>query len=717
MNNYTTYNNCIIRTPLYPFNYIDNLDDLKLSIFQQSFREAILIATPVLYNELYVKKNITHKTIKSAIKYYLRGCTRCTPYGAFAGCDIIRVAPDKEDSEIQMARVEDYSTFSRIDMNYLCEYIRILDSLPEIRNSVTYHLNTSSYFFANSLRYIEYKFIKNRRKYVYSEIGCPPYLSRILKILQKKSLTISQIASMLVCGAGVEINEATDFINELIEEQILVSNLEPSVIGEDLIYQLKNKLVGINYNTDFIDTIIALLKVCDEEKFGKKEQALNKIYNILTSSHIAKQSSFIHVDTLNKVNNGVIGNNIIASIKKCLYFFSKFQLKEKNDLFDSFKKKFYDKYEEQEIPLVVALDPHVGLGYGLWTDQNGDMNPLLQGLPTSFSRDSDVVDMKFNPATTLLLKKYEESIKSGDQIINITDADLDAFKEVDLAMPQCAAMFSVLSNEASPSILLKGIYGGVTSRLLSRFEYLDDRIESHVNEINKLDDIVYKNCIVAEVAHLPEDRVGNIQMHPNNRKFSICYLSNPEAEYLDNIPIEDIMISVPKGRRIVLRSRRYNQQIVPMLATAHNSVYGLPIYSFLSDYISQDAHYYYFEWGTYFNQKPYLPRVSYNNIILKPARWVIHHKQVSGGMDAAKLLKYKQEIQMPDEVLLCVGDHQLYINFKMKSSLDILCEELVKKNYVILEEFLFNSSNKNLVKSDEGYYTNEIILNLYKQQI
>lgn len=712
MSEYIPYGNCIIRTPLYPFNNIDKLDDFEFSIYQQSFKEAIYIASPVLYNELYIKKNFSHKTIKSAIKYFLRSCTRCTPYGAFAGCDIVRV-DNIGKSEINMASIKEYKTFSRIDMNYLCEYIRILDSLPEIRNSISFHLNTSSYFINNSLRYIEYKLDKIRRKYFFSQVDCPACICAILKKMKKESMSINQLAALIINKTGIDYDSVISFINELIDEQVLISDLEPSVIGEDLIYQIKNKLVKINYNTDFVDQIIDLLNRCDERKFGEKVQFLDKLYNALSSSSIVKQGAFIHVDTLNKVEKGTIGNNIIVSIKKCLSFISKFQLHERIDILDAFKKRFYNRYEEQEVPLVVALDPQIGLGYGQWTDLNGDINPLLQGLPNPKSKTNEA-DIQFNPANTLLLRKYEEAIKLGLNNINITDADIEDFNEIKFSMPQCSVMFSVISNDDNPTILLKGVYGGVSARLLSRFEYLEQKIENHVNEINLFDNQIYNNCIVAEIAHLPEDRVGNIQMHPNNREYSICYLSNPSKEYINNIiPIDDIMISVPGGHRIVLRSKRWNKQIIPMLTTAHNSTLGLPIYSFLVDYISQDSYYFVFDWSTYFNRKPYLPRVSYQNIILKPARWVISIKQFREGLDIETLLKYKEEVHMPDEVLYCMGDHQLYINFNKQYAVDILYEELIKRKYIILEEFLFNDKN-NLVRSIDGYFMNEIILNLHK---
>ncbi|EXY44297.1 hypothetical protein M118_4230, partial [Bacteroides fragilis str. 3783N1-2] len=63
----------------------------------------------------------------------------------------------------------------------------------------------------------------------------------------------------------------------------------------------------------------------------------------------------------------------------------------------------------------------------------------------------------------LLIKKYEEAIKQGLHEIEILDEDLNEFEERDLKLPQCSVMLSVLSNDDTPSILLKGIIGGATS--------------------------------------------------------------------------------------------------------------------------------------------------------------------------------------------------------------------------------------------------------------
>lgn len=45
-----------------------------------------------------------------------------------------------------MSDLKNYKTYTRIDMNYLCELIRKLDLMPQIQNAITYHVNTTSYF-------------------------------------------------------------------------------------------------------------------------------------------------------------------------------------------------------------------------------------------------------------------------------------------------------------------------------------------------------------------------------------------------------------------------------------------------------------------------------------------------------------------------------------------------------------------------------------------
>lgn len=154
MKNYYPFSSCVIRTPLFTFETLKAIDVSNSFLNNNAFRDALYIATPVLFNELYVKKNINFKTINSAIKYFSRSCTRCTPFGAFAGCSIAAVRAE-EPTSINITE-NHVKTYTRIDMNYLCEYIRKLELIPDVRKKLMYHLNTTAYFLGKNMRYIQY---------------------------------------------------------------------------------------------------------------------------------------------------------------------------------------------------------------------------------------------------------------------------------------------------------------------------------------------------------------------------------------------------------------------------------------------------------------------------------------------------------------------------------------------------------------------------------
>ena len=715
MKNYYPFSSCVIRTPLFTFETLKAIDVSNSFLNNNAFRDALYIATPVLFNELYVKKNINFRTINSAIKYFSRSCTRCTPFGAFAGCSITAVRPE-EPTSINITE-NHVKTYTRIDMNYLCEYIRKLELIPDVRKKLMYHLNTTAYFLGKNMRYIQYTLKNTLRKYRFSEIECIGYLRYIINAAKERELTIQELTSLLTKKVKVDEEEALEFINLLIEEQILVSNLEPSVAGDDLIFQIEKKLESINIEDNFLKHLILLTQKSDNLPLGSRESVINDLYQVLSSHHLIRQDSLIQVDSYNSVENGIIGKNIISTISKSIAVLSKLCSNYTFDPLKHFKEKFYDKYEEQEIPLTVALDTQVGIGYGKWTEINGDINPLLAGLPSPVRSDQAL-----QPTPSLLSlfleKKYDEAIKTGSKEIEITDDDLNLFEEDEVNNGQYCAKFSVISNDENPIIQLNAIIGDPTSRLISRFEYLDPKIEKLTNEINEHDIEDYGDFIVAEIMHLPEDRIGNIQMHPKNRKYGIAYLSNLCDRNLDYIiPIDDIMISVPLGQEIVLRSKKLNKRIIPMLSTAHNYSFGLPIYNFLCDYINQHTTNLYFDWGPYFKRKTFLPRVRYQNIILSPAKWIIMPNEFPKNpkYKDSTINELEHKLNLPNEVVLTEGDNNLYINFSNKKIVDVLINEFSKKKPLVLEEFLYDKNNKNLVNTTNGFYTNEVLLNLYKQ--
>lgn len=272
---------------------------------------------------------------------------------------------------------------------------------------------------------------------------------------------------------------------------------------------------------------------------------------------------------------------------------------------------------------------------------------------------------------------------------------------------------------------MEGAYGTSAANLLSRFEYLDDDLKKIINEITKTEEEFYPDQIVAEIVHLPEDRIGNIQMHPQNRKYEIDYMSNPYylSQGVVSIGIEDIMVSVPLGKKIVLRSKKYNKRIIPRLTTAHNFSNGLPIYYFLSTVQHQNERSMHFSWGNYFDSKFFLPRVTYDNIILSSAKWYFTYNDLPESKTQPfdnfydDYTKWRKLKKIPDIVLIVEFDNKLLVDFTNKVTTKLFINNLKKKGECHLEEFLFHSIKDPLVRRGDDYFTNELILCLSKNRL
>jgi lantibiotic biosynthesis protein len=169
-----------------------------------------------------------------------------------------------------------------------------------------------------------------------------------------------------------------------------------------------------------------------------------------------------------------------------------------------------------------------------------------------------------------------------------------------------------------------------------------------------------------------------------------------------------------------LRSEKLNKEVLPRLTCAHNfSNNALPIYQFLCTMQTQGLRGSIgFNWGSLMENKPFLPRVRYQNTIFSSAIWNISSediKKIPGIRDNLffeKVAEFKKGKKIPDKVFLVQGDNKLLIDFNHPLSVQMLFSE-VKKRGFRLEEFLFVDKYP-LVKRGDEVFTNQVILCFYK---
>ena len=723
----------VFRVPVFSLDGLEKvirtIDLLKLSDRLQG--EATFLASPSLVNEIeqQSKKSTQNNTLNlqiSVLKYYIRMSSRCTPFGLFAGCGIGEVG---QNSRIELDSLDKHKSYTRLDMNYLCALIHNIAQTDIINEQVNFYPNSSLYASGKDLRYTEYQFFKTRRKYSLSEAEQSEYLTAVLQ-KAKGGATIEGLASLLV-DEDISIEDAREFINELITNQILVSELEPSVTGDDLLYQFIGKLERLKGTEKIVATlkrIKTLLQTIDNSPIGRPiemyEHVKKKLENFKTQYD---EKYLFQSDLFIESKQAFLGKAIPDTTYKAIEVFNRLTPKFENPVLKKFREEFYSKYEDEEIPLVQALDVETGIGFGNIDGQRGDIAPLLDGILFA-GQQATFQDIKISPVMWMLNQKYDEFIKENlSDEINITDDDLKDFPEHWGDLPDTiSAIIEVIRTEKSPDgplIALGGAGGTSAANLLGRFCYLNKKIHHHVKQVTSKEQELNPDKIMAEIVHLPESRIGNILMRPVLREYEIPYLANSSVTNDKVIPITDLMISVHQGQTIKLKSKRWGKEVVPRLSSAHNfSSNSLPIYHFLCAMQSQGIRGgVSFNWGQLLEGKPFLPRVRYQNIIFSPAIWNISPKdtnkipKITDSQFYEKALEFKHQKRLPDKVLLVQGDNKLLIDFQHKLSVQMLFSE-VKKHPFRLEEFLFKDNQYPLVKRGNEVFTNQVILSFYRDK-
>ena len=740
MNNKLPYhisNSYVLRAPLLPLNHIIGIINNKntncidlLPLFDNDIiKEAIFLASPDLYQRLLLWKNNEIKDSKeieklciSFFKYLLRMSSRCTPFGLFAGCS---VGTFGDETKINLSGSEKFSRHTRLDMNYLCSLALDLAKIPEIKKGILFYPNSSIFISNNQIRYVEYKYINSTRNHFVIGVDDSPYLQKVLQKAQKGEL-ICNLAETLT-DEEVNIKEAKEFINELIEAQILISELEPSVSGEEFTKQLLEVLKKTASKTELyqsIESIDTLLKTIDNSTLGSKMEIYEDVKNIIKKLDTEFDEKFLfQTDLFLKSESNFLNKSIKDDLYLGIEILNKITDKYKNDSLENFKNNFYSRYEEEEIPLYEALDPEIGIGYGNKTNINSDINPLIEDLylPQQASTSSSI---NLNSFQNLLYNKYMEAIANKSTEIQITDEDLKSFKtDWDDLPVTISTMVEIYKKEDTNDMYIKMDSAGGSSavNLLGRFCHGNEEINKITKNITSYEKDFHKNVVLAEIVHLPESRTGNILLRPTLREYEIPYLAKSTLNQDFQLDITDLQISVPYGRFIQLRSKKLNKIILPRLSTAHNfKLNPLPIYEFLCDLQSQNLRNgINFNWGFLNSKAGFFPQIKYKNIILSLASWNIDKKEIGKffklkDTDLIKeITEWRSQKNIPAYVRFIQGDNELFLNLNNKLCIKTLFSLIKNQNLFRLKEFFFSKENS-IVSAQNGYYSNQFIFHFFK---
>lgn len=721
---YKSFNNLIIRIPTYPFSTL--AEGVLAKIHDRLFQQAIYIASPTLFTEL--RKAVEERcnfTVNSSIghslnRYFTRMSTRCTPFGLFAGCATAKIADATSllvDGEISMT--------NRLDMSFLCLLSQLVQKKIDIVNSSFYYPNSTIFRIGKKFYYIEFEYINLKKKHKVTTINYSSCLAYLL-IKIRDGARIGDMIQLLL-EKGISKEEATSYIYALIDAQFIVGELNPSVTGSDYFEFLSNKLFNISTN----DNIIRIIKEIKDIICELNLQTSNPIKLYSELALLANETNIpysidnlLQVDITRKMSNSTISRKVIEELENTIDFLDKITTnRSKNTNLYDFQNTFYNRYGDQEVLLLEALDPEIGLGYPIHSKVEVQ-SPLLDKLnfPNKVIRQSTRPQSLFH---SILKKKLISSIQFNEKEIVLTDKDVQTLKGKSEDLPPTIyALFELIrSDENGLLINLKSLSGSCAANMLARFAHTNKDIYDFVHQIVQKEQELMPNAIIAEIVHLPDCRIGNVLTRPHLRDYEIIYLANSDLSNEKRIYASDLLLSVKQGR-LYLRSKNINKEIIPRLTTAHNyHHHTLPVYRFLCDLQLQNTKgNMSFQWEGIDDDFNYLPRIKYKNTILSLATWKVeiasikHLFSLNNSQELiSEVRKWRHNISINQHTLLIDGDNTLYVDWENAISIQSMFAIIKNRRNVKFSEFVFDSQ-KAVVHDKEGRsYLNECIAAFYKK--
>ena len=174
------------------------------------------------------------------------------------------------------------SKSTRFDMFFLAKLNTYLLEKSFIKSNLKFFSNNSIYEVYDKYRYVEYYYKNKVRYHKVSEVDKNSHLALII-VNSLNGASINELAHSIL-DKGISIEEATSFINLLIENQFLISEFDFTLTGEDYFSSIINMLVEKKHLKDVIkDCQLSFSEITEDHKtdydqiFNREKDWLNNV--------------------------------------------------------------------------------------------------------------------------------------------------------------------------------------------------------------------------------------------------------------------------------------------------------------------------------------------------------------------------------------------------------------------------------------------------------
>ncbi|MVT09790.1 lantibiotic dehydratase [Chitinophaga tropicalis] len=699
----------MLRLPALPFNRQDansKVPELRALLNNDAFMESIRVASSVLYEECLKVRETgtvdkdpkrTSKLIYTLVKYYNRMRSRCTPFGTFSAFGLLQWG---ERTDI-ITNNATWEKRLRPDMDFLCSLASQLQQDSAIRRSLRYFANSSLYKLGDEYRYYECYFEEQQKKYQISAVETSSLLDNLLLLCRERNgATFTELLTYICEAEDVPEDEAAGYLEALADNQVLVTDLTVQITAGDYLRQIMRVVEAADMGNMTVQ-LREISRLCADEGQDMISR-LTALSTIMENMGIpCDRNKLFQVDSRVSLPDATLDQALreeLAGAIQALHVLC--SGRKGSPWLQGFKEKFAARYENRPVSLAEVTDPHTGI---INTNDEGYVDygdPCLNQLNQYSSSSSQhggmpasIPDIIRDFLTEKLLYAYKHDVYT----ISLTDSDIQQRLAAALPVPQplpdtFAVMFQVLADPLA-HIFIESAGGNTGTSLLGRFARKDDDVHALLKEIDQFERNSHQDSILAGIVHLPEDRIGNVLLHPATRQYEIPYLALSAAPAEQQLPIDDLYLTLQQDT-LQLYSHKLQKPVIPYIDNAHNYEYKtLPLYRLLGELQSGSRQKQLtFSWNIRLPGVHFYPRVQYKRIILSLARWEFSGEEFAGYQQLPEEERIRafqlfcEKWKIPRFFLLAEADQTLLADREDDLTIHTFLSEAKNRETVILKE-------------------------------
>ncbi|MDB5141063.1 MAG: hypothetical protein JWR12_2979 [Mucilaginibacter sp.] len=639
-----------LRAPYYSFARYD-MDRLSQVLGDWAFRNALFLASPAFYSMLERKEFdfelLNEKEKYTLYKYYNRMCFRPVPFGSFASFSLLEWG---EGSAVKLAGKERAVLHLLPDMGLFAGSGILRDEDLLVRNPTLYRVGR------------EFRFVKS----LPDENG---HYRFSLEALAAEQLNIALVAQVK------KKNPAAGALKEWIRQRTGCSAaaaaeyLDFLVSGQILLWQGTGGVIRDGHNTPEIaipgwSEFWSAWQHRPWPAVNLLSAAAGQLKQLLPVDAARKSGQYFYGALERKAGGGGPGEPDKTALLAAIKVLQRFSIPATPVSLQQFAADFSERFDLEKVPLLLALDPDTGMGYG---NLSAGEHPegVLDDIP--FPQAEAATERlewtRLHRWLFGLMAAARSQAPYHPVIIREEDLEEPGLPDQKAFRP---STLYIMFRKTADHLLLEQVGSTSGTSVIGRFSAFDEEVLSLCRKLAQQEALAHPELVFADIGQLSDLHTDNINRRQRIYEYEIpvnVYSAIGEEAQLTP---DDLLVSVRDGE-LVLESMRLGKRVIPRLATAYNYHHNeLAVFRLLCDLQYQGLHApVMLSLERFFPGLDFYPRVVFEQTILSLAKWHLDEAALNlllkdnAGTQQQRIRLFRNRLGLPQWVSLGNNDQQL----------------------------------------------------------